>query len=161
MGVEVMEIESPGIYPVANGSRKCWQISFKFIELILCMGCLLLIDEPARNSRIRVFVAERTVAICYATFGAYFLYCVGFLVAHLCNDYWPWKSTTVWELLGTLLFTLCNIMLHKDWSDAKERNFWPPNQERMNLLIGSAILSGINAVVHLIDAVLIIAIGRR
>lgn len=167
MGVDVLESDSSSVEQVANwfrranGSKNCWQIGFKFIELILCIGCIFLIDDPAQNSRIRVFVTQHTIAICYATFGSYLIYCVIFLIGKLLNDNWPWKSTSIWAFLASILLTFCTIILHKDWSDAKERNFWPQNLDRMNLVIGTAILSGINAGVHLIDAILIIAIGRR
>lgn len=162
-----MEADPSRIYPPQRVFRRfeppkqrC-QIIFKFIEMVLCIVCMVTINDPVQNSRIRVFVTQTTVAICYATYGSHLMYSIVFLVGKLMHHEWPWKSTTALACIASVLFIICSISLANDWSDAKERHFWPPNQQRLNFLLETAILSAINALVYLIDAILIVIVGRR
>lgn len=43
---------------------------------------------------------------------------------------WPWKTLSILSCTAMLLFLICGVFLLKDWSDTKERNFWPPNTTR-------------------------------
>lgn len=52
--------------------------------LLIC--CLGLIDEPATNSHLRVFITPRVVALCYVTFGALAIYTAIYLIMALFGD---------------------------------------------------------------------------
>lgn len=73
----------------------------------------------------------------------------------------PWKVTAILNLVGTLLFTACAVIILKDWSDTKERNYWPPNTTRMDLTCATGAISIIGAVTFLIDCLFIIRLGAR
>lgn len=162
-----MEADPSRIYPPQRvvrrfeSSKQRCQVIFKFIEMILCIVCMVTINDPVQNSQVRVFITQTTVAICYATYGSHLMYAIVFLVGKLMHHEWPWKSTTALAFIASLLFVICSISLAKDWTDANERQFWPPNQQRLNFLLETAILSAINALVYLTDAILTILIGRR
>ncbi|KAJ6635962.1 hypothetical protein Bhyg_14548 [Pseudolycoriella hygida] len=113
-----------------QGAAKYWPAIFKGIELLLCILCIGLIDEPANNSRIRVFVSQRTVALAYSTFASYLIITAVYLFGKLVRDNWPWKTSAVLSLIAFLLYTACAATILKDWVDTKERNYWPPNTQR-------------------------------
>lgn len=158
------QTDSSGKYTFGGGAataKKYWPTILKSIELFLCILCIGLIDDPAQNSRIRVFVSQRTVALCYVTFGSFLIYTIVFLIGKLIRDEWPWKTTSILACVATFLFFICGVFLLKDWSDTKERNFWPPNTTRLDLLCASGFMSIITAITFLVDAILMIRAGNR
>jgi hypothetical protein len=60
-----------------------------------------------------------------------------------------------------VLFTACAVTILKDWSDTKERNYWPPNTTRMDLVCATGALCIINAVVFIIDFLFVGRLGSR
>ncbi|XP_055305535.1 uncharacterized protein LOC129570116 isoform X3 [Sitodiplosis mosellana] len=130
MAGDAEQTDSSGKYTFGGGAaaaKKYWPTILKSIEVVLCILCIGLIDDPAQNSRIRIFVSQRTVALCYVTFGSFLIYSIVFLIGKLIRDEWPWKTTSILACVATFLFFICGVFLLKDWSDTKERNFWPPN----------------------------------
>jgi hypothetical protein len=134
---------------------------FKTFELVLSIVCIGLFDDPANNSRFRIFVGTRTIALGYVTFGAFIIVCAAYLIGKAFRDTIPWKVTAILNLVGTLLFTACAVIILKDWSDTKERNYWPPNTTRMDLTCATGAISIIGAVTFLIDCLFIIRLGAR
>lgn len=68
---------------------------------------------------------------------------------------------SILNLAGTLLFTACAVTILKDWSDTKERNYWPPNTTRMDLTCATGAVSIIGALVFLIDLLFTFRLGAR
>lgn len=52
----------------------------------LAVVCIALIDDPANNSRIRVFVSQRTVMLAYTTFGGFVIVCGVYLAGKIFRD---------------------------------------------------------------------------
>lgn len=73
----------------------------------------------------------------------------------------PWRIVAVLNLVGTVLFTACAVTILKDWSDTKERNYWPPNTTRMDLTCASGAISIIAAAVFLADCLFVARYGLR
>lgn len=134
---------------------------FKAIELVLTIVCIGLFDDPANNSRFRIFVGTRTIALAYVTFGSFIIICAAYLIGKVFRDTIPWKLTALLNLVGTILFTACAITILKDWSDTKERNYWPPNTTRMDLTCATGAISIVGAVVFLVDCLFISRLGAR
>lgn len=65
------------------------------------------------------------------------------------------------NLVGTTLFIACAIVILKDWSDTKERNYWPPNTTRMDLVCATGIISIVGAALFLFDLMFILRYGSR
>lgn len=89
MAGDAEQTDSSGKYTFGGGAataKKYWPTILKSIEVILCILCIGLIDDPAQNSRIRVFVSQRTVALCYVTFGSFLIYSIVFLIGKLIRD---------------------------------------------------------------------------
>lgn len=64
-------------------------------------------------------------------------------------------------MIGTVLFTACAVTLLKDWSDTKERNYWPPNTTRMDFVCSVGALSVVAAVVFIFDLLFVLRLGSR
>lgn len=47
---------------------------------VLSIVCIGLFDDPANNSRFRIFVGTRTIALGYVTFGAFIIVCAAYLI---------------------------------------------------------------------------------
>lgn len=73
----------------------------------------------------------------------------------------PWKVTGLINFVATVLFVACAVTILKDWSDTKERNYWPPNTTRMDLACGAGSVSVIAAFVFLLDTLFILRLGSR
>jgi len=89
MAGDAEQTDSSGKYTFGGGGatgKKYWTTILKSIELVLCILCIGLIDDPAQNSRIRVFVSQRTVSLCYVTFGSFLIYSIVFLIGKLIRD---------------------------------------------------------------------------
>lgn len=153
--------QTQSVYRQIEPPKQYCQIIFKLMEMILCIVCMVTINDPVQNSRFHVFITQTTVAICYATYGSHLMYSVIFLVGKLTHHEWPWKSTSALACIATTLFIMCTISLAKDWSDAKERYKWPPNQPRLDLLFAAAISSAINATIYFFDAMFIVISATR
>jgi len=69
--------------------------------------------------------------------------------------------TALLNLVGAILFTACAVTILKDWSDTKERNYWPPNTTRMDLVCATGSISIVAAVVFLVDLLFIFRYGAR
>jgi len=134
---------------------------FKTIELVLAIICIGLFDDPANNSRFRIFVGTRTIALGYVPFGAFLIICAAYLIGKAFRDTIPWKVTALLNLVGAILFTACAVMILKDWSDTKERNYWPPNTTRMDLTCATGAIAIIGAVVFIIDCLFVARLGAR
>lgn len=81
--------------------------------------------------------------------------------ADKCFSSIPWKVTAILNLIGAILFTACAVTILKDWSDTKERNYWPPNTTRMDLTCATGAISIVAAVVFLIDFLFVGRLGAR
>ncbi|CAG9803898.1 unnamed protein product [Chironomus riparius] len=134
---------------------------FKTAELVLSLVCLGLFDDPANNSRFRIFVGTRTIALAYVTFGSFVVISAAYLMGKAFRDTFPWKVTALLNLVGTILFTACAIIILKDWSDTKERNYWPPNTTRMDLTCATGAISIIGAIFFLFDMLFVFRLGAR
>lgn len=53
---------------------------------VLTIICIGLFDDPANNSRFRVFVGTRTIALAYVTFGAIIIFCSVYLIGKVFRD---------------------------------------------------------------------------
>jgi hypothetical protein len=53
---------------------------------VLSIVCIGLFDDPANNSRFRIFVGTRTIALGYVTFGAFIIICAAYLIGKAFRD---------------------------------------------------------------------------
>lgn len=83
------------------------------------------------------------------------------IIVDKCLSSIPWKVTALLNLVGAILFTACAVLILKDWSDTKERNYWPPNTTRMDLTCATGAISIVGAVVFLIDFLFVGRLGAR
>lgn len=134
---------------------------FKTFELVLSVLCLGLFDDPANNSRFRIFVGTRTIALGYVTFGAFIIICATYLLGKISRDSFSWRVLAIFNVVGTALFTACAIVILKDWSDTKERNYWPPNTTRMDLVCATGAICIVTAVTFLVDLLFVLRYGSR
>lgn len=51
-----------------------------------CVICIGLIDDPAQNSRTRIFMTQRTIELCYATFATFLIMSALFLIGKAIRD---------------------------------------------------------------------------
>lgn len=66
----------------------------------------------------------------YATFGAFLIISAAYVIGKCVKDVWPWKTSALLSLTGSLLFLASAICLLQNWSETKSRNSWQPNTQR-------------------------------
>lgn len=161
-GSEIVELQSPRLYPEldtfqvkSTASKRRWQIGFKILELILCIVCILVIDDPAHNSRIRVFIDTRTVSLCYITFGSHLILSLVYLIGEWFGDKWSFETKIISSWIAIILFIICAGLLLKNWIDAKNRNFWPPSNMTLHFVLASSIVTGATAVLYVAEAIVL------
>lgn len=153
-----------------DAAVKKWPIAMKSVQVVLCILCLILIDDPVQNFRIKLILSQRIISLCYGTFVTY-LICSGvYLIGKVIGDEWPWKTTTILSGIAAILFIVCGGLLLRDYANIRRHNVWPlfEAEERMNgasmtiaLLLGTGILSVITGVSFLIESILMVWIGRK
>lgn len=121
------------------------------------------------------------MALCYVTFGALTIYTAIYLIMALFGDLYvkveyfrygvylpfrfsftlstPWRTATLWALAGFLLYSAVTALLFRDWSNTKDRNYWHPNMHRLDLVMASASISLVTALIYLLDVLLTIRFG--
>lgn len=158
-------------------STKKWPIIVKSVEVILCILCIIFIDDPAQSSMVRsmirlnLFVSPRIICLCYGTYIAYLIYSTIYLAGKLIGDEWPWKTMAALSSIATVLFVICGGFLLKYYADIGRTTYWPnvSSGERFNsstpmtvwLLLVTGILSVVTAIVHLIEAILLFWFCRK
>ncbi|XP_052848518.1 uncharacterized protein LOC128259924 isoform X1 [Drosophila gunungcola] len=163
--IEISRVEmSPAddnSFATSHGNKKATYtlICIKIVELCLLICCLGLIDEPATNSHLRVFITPRVMALCYVTFGALTIYTAIYLIMALFGDLTPWRTATLWSLVGFVMFVAVTALLFRDWSTTKDRNYWHPNMHRLDLVMASASIALVTSLVFLLDILLTIRFG--
>lgn len=149
-------------YPSQTSKKATYSlVGLKFLELCLIICCIGLIDDPATHSHFRVFITPRVVALSYVTFGCLLIYTSIHLIMTMFGDATPWKTATVWSFIGFFLILSSTALLFRDWSNTKEKNYWEPNTTRLDLVLATAWVSLIAALVYLIDLLLTIRFGSR
>lgn len=53
---------------------------------VLSIVCIGLFDDPANNSRFRIFVGTRTIALAYVTFGSFIIIASAYLLGKALRD---------------------------------------------------------------------------
>uniref|UniRef100_A0A2M3ZBK5 Putative secreted protein member of chemokine-like factor super family n=1 Tax=Anopheles braziliensis TaxID=58242 RepID=A0A2M3ZBK5_9DIPT len=144
-----------------GGAGKFLPPVFKLLELAIAIVCIGLIDDPAHNSRLRVFISTRTVALAYGTFVTFLIFSVIYLFGKVVRDNFPWKLSSLLNLTGFILYLATAACVLKDWSETKNRNIWPPNTQRMDFLCGAGSVSVIGAVFYLLDLIVTTRLGMR
>ncbi|XP_059621261.1 uncharacterized protein LOC132264933 isoform X2 [Phlebotomus argentipes] len=144
-----------------SGANKYWPTLFKLVELALAIVCIGLLDDPANNTHYRTFVTQRTIALCYATFGAYIIISGAYLLGKVFQDTMTWKTAALLNFIGAILFVACGAALLRDWSETKNRNYWHPNTQRMDLLCAAGSVAVVAAVVFLVDLLATMRQGVR
>lgn len=71
----------------------------------------------------------------------------------------PWRTATLWALVGFVLYIAVTALLFRDWSNTKDRNYWHPNMHRLDLVMASASISLVTALIYLLDVLLTIRFG--
>uniref|UniRef100_A0A1B0C8M3 Uncharacterized protein n=2 Tax=Lutzomyia longipalpis TaxID=7200 RepID=A0A1B0C8M3_LUTLO len=127
----------------------------------LAIVCIGLLDDPANNTHYRTFVTQRTIALCYATFGAYIIISGAYLLGKVFQDTMTWKTAALLNFIGAILFVACGAALLRDWSETKNRNYWHPNTQRMDLLCAAGSVAVVAAVVFLVDLLATLRQGVR
>ncbi|XP_036326442.1 uncharacterized protein LOC118739303 isoform X2 [Rhagoletis pomonella] len=148
-------------YTTSSGSKRASYslIGIKILELALVVVCIGLIDEPSTHSHLRIFITPRVVALCYVTFGSLIIYSSIYLIMALFGDITPWRTSVLWSLVGFILLIAATAMLFRDWSTTKERNYWHPNMQRLDLVLGAASVSLVTTLIYLVDLLAIIRFG--
>jgi len=60
-------------------------ITFCLLQM-LAIVCIGVFDDPANNSRIRIFVTQRTVTLAYATFSTFLIFCAAYVIGKVYRD---------------------------------------------------------------------------
>ncbi|KAL1377808.1 hypothetical protein pipiens_004120 [Culex pipiens pipiens] len=113
-------------YFSSSGVTKFLPPVFKLLELAVAIICIGLIDDPANNSRFRVFLATRTASL--ASFHLRAL--SGSSPSSICLASIPWKLQSLLNLTAFILYLASAACILNDWSETKTRNYWPPNTQR-------------------------------
>uniref|UniRef100_A0A336KQR7 CSON014593 protein n=1 Tax=Culicoides sonorensis TaxID=179676 RepID=A0A336KQR7_CULSO len=163
--VGTMESQKGGSNYYGSSSRH-GPVFLKAIELILAAICIGLIDDPANNSRVRIFLSARTIALAYATFGGFIIICGSYILGKVFKDTIPWKITSVINFVGLCLFLASGACILRDWSDIKTRGYWPPNTTRytqlmMDLIVTCGSLSIVTAAIFILDLLVNVRLGAR
>ncbi|XP_050071132.1 uncharacterized protein LOC126559072 [Anopheles maculipalpis] len=145
----------------SSGAGKFLPPVFKLLELAVAIVCIGLIDDPAHNSRLRVFISSRTVALAYATFAMFLVFSVVYLFGKVIRDNFPWKLSSLLNLTGFILYLATAACILSDWSETKNRNYWPPNTQRMDFLCGAGSVSVVGAMFYLIDLIVTVRLGMK
>ncbi|XP_053954293.1 uncharacterized protein LOC128860664 isoform X2 [Anastrepha ludens] len=148
-------------YTTSTGSKRASYslIGIKVLELALVIVCIGLIDEPSTHSHLRVFITPRVVALCYVTFGSLLIYSSIYLIMALFGDITPWRTATLWSFVGFILLIVTTALLFRDWSTTKERNYWHPNMQRLDLVLAAASVALVSTLIYLVDLLATIRFG--
>ncbi|XP_054733025.1 uncharacterized protein LOC129240967 isoform X1 [Anastrepha obliqua] len=163
--VEISRVEmtpaEDSTYTTSTGSKRASYslIGIKVLELALVIVCIGLIDEPSTHSHLRVFITPRVVALCYVTFGSLLIYSSIYLIMALFGDITPWRTATLWSFVGFILLIVTTALLFRDWSTTKERNYWHPNMQRLDLVLGAASVALVSTLIYLVDLLATIRFG--
>ncbi|XP_055614214.1 uncharacterized protein LOC129760583 [Uranotaenia lowii] len=134
---------------------------FKLLELAVAIICIGLIDDPANNSRFRVFMSTRTAALAYSTFVPFLIFPLIYLFGKVIRENIPWKLQSLLNLTAFIMYLAVAACLLSDWAETKNRNYWPPNTQRMDFLCGAGAVSIVGALLFLIDLVVTVRLGIR
>ncbi|XP_053954288.1 uncharacterized protein LOC128860664 isoform X1 [Anastrepha ludens] len=163
--VEISRVEmtpaEDSTYTTSTGSKRASYslIGIKVLELALVIVCIGLIDEPSTHSHLRVFITPRVVALCYVTFGSLLIYSSIYLIMALFGDITPWRTATLWSFVGFILLIVTTALLFRDWSTTKERNYWHPNMQRLDLVLAAASVALVSTLIYLVDLLATIRFG--
>lgn len=150
------------IYPNQTSKKTTYfLVALKFLELVLIICCIGLIDDPATHSHFRVFITPRVVALSYVTFGSLLIYTSIHLIMTMFGEPTPWKTATVWSFVGFFLVLSSTALLFRDWTNTKERNYWEPNTTRLDLTLATGWVATLASFVYLIDLLVTIRFGSR
>ncbi|XP_067612900.1 uncharacterized protein [Eurosta solidaginis] len=148
-------------YTTSSSSKRATYslMGIKVLELLLVITCIGLIDEPATHSQLRIFITPRVVALCYVTFGSLIIYTSIYLIMSLFGDYTTWRTSALWSIVGFILLIAATALLFRDWSTTKERNYWHPNMQRLDLVLAAASVSLVTTLIYLVDLLATIRFG--
>ncbi|XP_041766370.1 uncharacterized protein LOC121590618 isoform X1 [Anopheles merus] len=145
----------------SSGAGKFLPPVLKLLELAVAIVCIGLIDDPAHHSRLRVFISSRTVALAYGTFVLFLAFSVVYLFGKVIRDNFPWKLSSLLNLTGFILYLATAACILNDWSETKNRNYWPPNTQRMDFLCGAGSVAVVGALFYLIDLIVTVRLGMK
>ncbi|XP_062555089.1 uncharacterized protein LOC134220119 isoform X2 [Armigeres subalbatus] len=134
---------------------------FKLLELAVAIICIGLIDDPANNSRLRPFATTRTIALAYSTFVSFLIFSVIYLFGKVIRENIPWKLQSLLNLTAFILYLTTAICILHDWSETKNRNYWPPNTQRMDFLCGAGSVAVVGALLYLVDLIVTTRLGAK
>uniref|UniRef100_A0A1B0CZ50 Uncharacterized protein n=1 Tax=Phlebotomus papatasi TaxID=29031 RepID=A0A1B0CZ50_PHLPP len=77
--------------------------------------------------------------------------CGAYLLGKVFQDTMSWKTAALLNFIGAVLFVACGATLLRDWSITKNRNYWHPNTQRMDLLCATGSVAIVAAIVFLVD----------
>ncbi|KAL9902407.1 uncharacterized protein LOC119631604 isoform X1 [Glossina fuscipes] len=163
--IEITRVEmSPAeetSYTAEGPSKKaiCTMAFLKIIELCLIICCVGLIDEPATHSQLRAFVTPRVCAICYLTFGCFLIYTAIYLIMVLVGEILNWRHNALWMFVAVTLFVISSGLLFRNWSQMKEYNYWHPNMQRLDLVLATASVSLVTALILIFDLCVTVRFG--
>ncbi|XP_055542712.1 uncharacterized protein LOC129728302 isoform X2 [Wyeomyia smithii] len=145
----------------SSGVTKFIPPVFKLLEMAVAIICIGLIDDPANNSRFRVFMTARTTALAYSTFVPFLILSVIYLFGKVLRENVPWKLQSLLNLTAFIMYLATAACILSDWSETKNRNYWPPNTQRMDFQCGAGALAIIGALLYLIDLVVTVRLGIK
>lgn len=145
----------------SGGITKFLPPVFKLLELAVAIICIGLIDDPANNSRFRVFLATRTASLAYSTFVPFLIFSVIYLFGKVIRENIPWKLQSLLNLTAFILYLATAACILNDWSETKTRNYWPPNTQRMDFMCGAGAISVIGALIYLLDLIVTVRLGVK
>ncbi|XP_058446649.1 uncharacterized protein LOC131427461 isoform X2 [Malaya genurostris] len=133
----------------------------KLLQVIVAIICIGLIDDPANNSRFRVFVSARSAALAYSTFVTFLIFPVIYLFGKLLRENVPWKLQSLLNLIAFIMYIATAVCVLSDWSDAKTKSYWPPNTQRMDFQCAVGSLAIIGSLLFLIDLITTVRLGIK
>lgn len=77
----------------------------------------------------------------------------------LCWFSTSWRTSTLWSIIGFILLVAVTALLFRDWSTTKERNYWHPNMQRLDLVLAAAAVSLVTTLIYLVDLLATIRFG--
>ncbi|XP_055643251.1 uncharacterized protein LOC129779667 [Toxorhynchites rutilus septentrionalis] len=158
-GVDQTDQSMQKNYFNSSGASRFLPPVLKLLELFVAIICIGLIDDPANNSRFRVFMMARTSALAYSTFVPFLIFSVIYLFGKIIRENIPWKIQSLLNLTAFILYLATAVCILNDWADTKNRNYWPPNTQRMDFQCGAGAVAIVGVLLYLLDLIITIRLG--
>lgn len=70
-----------------------------------------------------------------------------------------WRHNALWMFVAVTLFVISSGLLFRNWSQMKEYNYWHPNMQRLDLVLATASVSLVTALILIFDLCVTVRFG--